>query len=568
MNLLAAVALVGVLVFIHEFGHFVVAKACGVEVHVFSFGFGRRLFGVRLGATDYRVSALPFGGYVRMAGADAFGTGEQEDDEEIQDPARSFLRRPVWQRLLVVAAGPAFNLALPFVVFTVLLMAGEPRPAPVVGSVNLSTPAWEAGVQPGDVVKSVDGVPVIDWLDVSRQLSLVTGGQVHLDLERDGQPLDLVLTASAGGDVGDLGMSRLRPAAVVGVDDPRSPAGAAGLHSGDVLVAVGDREVVDWNEVELNLADAGSSVEVEVKGEDGHRKVTLTRDGSWLPLAAGRPLMASEPWGLVPSTLIVGTVSTSVGDQAGFLSGCRPEPSEPPPSPAQVAGIQQGDRFLRLDGRPIQTWSDVLSAVRATMVGVEDQATARPLVAEMVREGVLVRLDLTPQVIQDVDDYGRYYYRPIIGVQGMGTLVGGPEVRRYYAFGEAFLRSSEETLELGGLIVEQIGKLLTGEAAVDQSVGGPIEMVRQASMAAEQGIFAWARLLGILSISLGIVNLLPVPVLDGGQLMFYGVEAVRGRPVSVVLRERAQQIGVLFLVLLMLTVLVIDINRVVQDLGQ
>ena len=103
---------------------------------------------------------------------------------------------------------------------------------------------------------------------------------------------------------------------------------------------------------------------------------------------------------------------------------------------------------------------------------------------------------------------------------------------------------------------------------MDQSVGGPIEMVRQASAAAEQGIFSWARLLGILSISLGIVNLLPVPVLDGGQLLFFGLEAIRGRPVSVALRERAQQIGVLFLVLLMLTVLVIDIHRVVQDMGQ
>jgi regulator of sigma E protease len=128
MSILSAVALITILVFIHEFGHFIVAKACGVHVTVFSFGFGKRLIGMEIGGTDYRVSMLPFGGYVKMAGADPFGMGE-EDDDILDDPSRAFLRKPVWQRLLVVAAGPAFNLALPLVVFTILLMAGEPQPA-------------------------------------------------------------------------------------------------------------------------------------------------------------------------------------------------------------------------------------------------------------------------------------------------------------------------------------------------------------------------------------------------------------------------------------------------------
>ena len=146
---IAAIGMIAILVFIHEFGHFIVAKACGVHVKVFSIGFGRPLLGFDFKGTEYRLSMLPFGGYVQMAGADPFGTGE-EDDEWLEDPESAFLRRPVWQRLLVVSAGPAFNLALPLVLFTVLLMAGEPQPANSVGTVDSDGLAAEAGMVPGE----------------------------------------------------------------------------------------------------------------------------------------------------------------------------------------------------------------------------------------------------------------------------------------------------------------------------------------------------------------------------------------------------------------------------------
>ena len=143
-------------------------------------------------------------------------------------------------------------------------------------------------------------------------------------------------------------------------------------------------------------------------------------------------------------------------------------------------------------------------------------------------------------------------------------MVDGPKVRVYYSFGDAVARAWHETKTLSGYVIEQIGKLVTGAAAVQKSLGGPVEMVRQASSAAEQGIFVWARLMGMLSISLGIINLLPVPVLDGGQFLFYAVEGLRGRPLSLAIRERAQQVGVLFLVLLMMSVLFFDIRRLFE----
>jgi regulator of sigma E protease len=241
--------------------------------------------------------------------------------------------------------------------------------------------------------------------------------------------------------------------------------------------------------------------------------------------------------------------------------------AQEPPSPAWQAGIRAGDRFVALDGRPVRSWAEVLDRVKGTMSGEGETATARALQVDVLREGRVLSLRLTPSVIRDTDPIGQYYYRPIIGVVRLGGYTDGETTRVYYPFPQAVSRASTETVQLGGLILGHLGKLVTGEAAVRKSLGGPVEMFRQARSAAERGLFDWARLMGMLSISLGIVNLLPVPVLDGGQILFYAVEGVRGRPLSLALRERVQQVGLLFLVLLMLSVLVFDIQRIFEGPG-
>ncbi len=563
MEILAAVAMVAILVFIHEFGHFIVAKACGIHVPVFSIGFGRRLFGVRIGDTDYRVSLLPFGGYVKMAGAN-FGYMDEDDEDLPDDPERGFMRRPVWQRLLVVAAGPAFNLALPLVVFTVLLMAGEPQPDAVIGSVDRSSPAAEAGLEVGDRIAQVDGVSVDTWNEMMTLLHQDKGQARQLTVERDGQEvrLDIVLAVDS-----PMGVSHSRPAPVAGVDDPRSPAGRAGLQTGDVITAIDDQPVADWVDVQRLLARAGQRVAIEVdRPDDGEQRFMVAADPSWR--MAGEDLgLAEQSWGLLPATLFVGSVSATVDkDPDGAFSGCVPAPP-PPESPASLAGIQRGDRFLAIDGEPVRGWGDVLDAIASSMEGEGDQARAREVDVELIRAGEVVRLSLLPEVIEDTNALGHFYFRPILGVTRMGDYVDGPMTRVYYGFVPAVGRSVEETTALMGFIVEQLGKLVTGEAAVKRSLGGPVEIVRQASYAAEKGLFVYARMAGMLSISLGIVNLLPVPVLDGGQLLFFLVEAIRGRPLSHRLRERAQQIGVLFLVLLMLSVLIFDLQKLFEGGG-
>jgi regulator of sigma E protease len=293
--------------------------------------------------------------------------------------------------------------------------------------------------------------------------------------------------------------------------------------------------------------------------------VRLRRDSSWVAAGATAATAGTQSWGVFPSSLFVASVSPSVAaPKTGLLSGCGPQPEvegEIEQSPAERAGIAKGDRFLRIDGEPVVVWSDVLRLVKASMEGEGERATARPVEIEMVRSGDVIVLTMTPEVIEDTDKFARYYWRPVIGVVSMGGYERGPEVRVRYAFVPAVVRATDETMMSARLVLDTLASMLTREVDVKQSVGGPVEIFRQAQMAAERGIFDYARLLAGLSISLGIVNLLPIPVLDGGQLLFFLLEAVRGRPVSVALRERAQQLGVLFMVLLMLTVLVWDIQR-------
>ncbi len=554
----AAVVLVGLLVFIHEFGHFIVAKACGVGVPVFSIGFGRRVAGIQIGETDYRVSALPFGGYVLLAGSDPYGY--LEDEEQHVPVERRFLEKPVWQRLLVIGAGPAMNLVLPFFVFTALFMAGDPQPASEIGVVDPGSPAAAAGILPGDRIVSIDGTVTPSMYVVVQVAETLGAGEHVFDIERDGARLSLTVASDDPLDFSSLGVSSLRLPTVVGVDDPASPAGRAGVKTGDRITAVGDVAIEDWVDLQAALASAGDRIALTVEDEDGEaREVSLRRDGAWRPIGIETLDAPSVRLGLLPGDLFVGALSTRVEDRGGLFTGCRPQPADPP-TPAKLAGFQDGDRFLAIDGQPVDEWGDVLAGIRDTLTGEETAATARPAKVEVVRAGEVLTLTVEPKVVVQTER-GDFTRRAMIGVGPLAYPVGGPEVLKYYTFPAAFQRASAETVAIGRLMLETLGKMATGVASIRENMGGPIEMGRQAFAAAKQGLFSYARLMGVLSISLGIVNLLPVPVLDGGQLLFFSLELIRGRPVSVALRERAQQIGVIFMVLLMLSVLVMDIQR-------
>jgi regulator of sigma E protease len=544
---LAALLLIAALITIHEFGHFIVAKACGVRVRVFSVGFGGRLVGVKWGDTDYRISMFPFGGYVRMAGADPFMEGGSDDDDPRAPGA--FMAQPAWKRLLIVVAGPAMNLALPFVVFTALKMAGEPQPRADVGMVAAESAAAVAGVLPEDQIVAVEGKDTLTWSDVAEAFASSTDSALDLVVERAGERVPVSIPVAAGSDERhptDIGLTSVAPDTTVAVDDPSSPAGRAGLATGDTIASVNGAPVRNWNEVR-RLLGAATDARLEVRRADAEPEsrpveLTLRRDASWAPTPTPVDDAVWQAWGVASGMVAVGAFAEDG-------------------SAASDAGVKEGDRLLAIDGRPINVWRDVVLAVSASASGQGSEQTTREMLVTVRRGGVVSEIRVTPKVVEDTDELGRYRWRPLLGIGTGGGYVPPPLVPRVYGFPDALVRATDEVVLVSTGIVEQLGKLTTGEAAPQESLGGPVEIIRQARAAAERGIFDWARLLGLLSISLGIINLLPIPVLDGGQLVMYLAEWVRGRPLPLILRERAQQAGIIFLVLLMLFVLVFDIHR-------
>ncbi len=546
----SGLVMIGVLVVIHEFGHFLFAKLFGVGVPVFSVGMGPRLFGFTYDGTDYRVSALPVGGYVQLAGADPFG---EEDRQQHVDPRIDFMKKPIWQRIVIMLAGPAFNLILPVLVFTAVLMGGEPQPAPVVGLVLEGSPAAALGIQPGDRIVSAGGEPVEVFSDVFQRLRLHPAEPLDLELERDGRRFVVTIpggtaTLDADGyvDAESVGILSSSRSTRIGVDDPASPLGAVGVRTGDVVRKVDGEEVRTWPEMMARL-EAGDAHRLEVlrpaRDAEPQTFQVEVHASSWEP----RP---EDPWGnrwgAVPIMLYVGRVS--------------------PDSAAEDAGLQPLDRLWAIDGKPVRSWTELRNLVGASMEGRTEEEGPRSLDLVVLRDNRPLHLTLTPRLTREVVR-GAVRYRPIMGVERHpDAYVEGPIAKKYYSLTEAVPMALEQSREVLELTAGVFYRLLTQDLKPQEAVGGPVAIFQAAGESARSGLHSFARTLGTISFSLGLVNLLPIPLLDGGQILFFSIEALRGRPLSVRLRERVQIVGMLGLVALMLLVTVMDVNRWLSQL--
>ncbi len=542
------------LIFVHETGHFLVAKLFGVGVRVFSLGFGRRLVGFVHKGTDYRLSLIPAGGYVLMEGADPFQDGGDGDTDP--DSPTHFMNKPVWQRLLIVAAGPAMNIVLPLVVFTVLFIVGRPELSARVGQVELDSPAWQAGVRGGDTILQVDGHEVTFWDEGSEALPQT--GTVDLLVDRRGEQflvhVDIPeLEPEVPVSLTWLGFRYVSPNAQVGQDDPASPAGLAGVQVGDQVTHVDGVEVDHYWEL-LDALDAGPSHTLSVTraaqgkpnwidralGRDEQKLQLSIQRSSWTPPDLGIPQPYENSWGLSPGMLYVAFIE--------------------PGSPAEASNVLRGDRLIAVEGRTVESFEDVVEGVRGTVDTQDLEATPVPVRLTLMRKGRLIEETFTPVMDKISNDYGDYSVVPKIGI-GSGGAYARDEIPRPRPPLESAALSGEHTWRTSVLVVETVAGIFTGSKDVSKTVGGPVQIFRSAAAAAESGLFHWAGLMASLSVSLAIVNFLPVPVLDGGQFLFYLVEGIRGRPLSLAVRERAQQIGVLLLLGLMFAVLVLDVSR-------
>ncbi|GAB5339381.1 MULTISPECIES: sigma E protease regulator RseP [Pseudomonas] len=435
----------GVLVTFHEFGHFWVARRCGVKVLRFSVGFGMPLlrWHDRRG-TEFVIAAIPLGGYVKML-------DEREGEVPADQVDQSFNRKTVRQRIAIVAAGPIANFLLAMVFFWVLAMLGSQQVRPVIGAVEAGSMAAKAGLVAGQEIVSIDGEPTTGW------------GAVNLQLVRR---------------MGE---------------------------SGTINVVVRDQDSTTETPRELAL-------DHWLKGADEPDPIKSLGIRPWRP--ALPPVLAEL-------------------DSKG---------------PAQAAGLKTGDRLLALDGQALGDWQQVVDLVRV-----------RPdtkIVLKVERDGAQIDVPVTLSVRGEAKAAGGYLGAGVKGVEWPPSMVREVSFGPLAAIGEG----AKRTWTMSVLTLESLKKMLFGELSV-KNLSGPITIAKVAGASAQSGVADFLNFLAYLSISLGVLNLLPIPVLDGGHLLFYLVEWVRGRPLSDRVQGWGIQIGISLVVGVMLLALVNDLGR-------
>jgi regulator of sigma E protease len=555
VDLLYFVLLVSSLIFIHESGHFAFAKIFGVKVLTFSIGFGPKIVRIRGKETEYCVGLLPFGGFVKML-------EESKRVEPIlpEERGRTFESQALWKRIVIVLAGPAMNVFFPIALYTSVYLEDTQLLAPQVGTVVPGRPA-DGKLEPGDRVVGVDGTPIISDQELNRLLGPRAGKPVRLSVERDGKTLDVTVTPADEVQVHELDIVEHRgrigfdphfPAAVVGIPRPDSPA-AAGMRTFDVVTAINGRRIERFIDLIDVLADnRGDQVVISyLRPVDVPRAMGGLCDlGVLEPGAATLTPLPRAP-GAVPPTTETARMA-DVFARTGIESADMYVAFVPEASSEWLAALRPGDRITTLDGAPQRLWR----TFEAELVAGADK---RHLL-QWTRDGVPMAGEFTLRKEQWDDEFGQHYERYVFRTDhwmpsAPDRLVANPHPLLY-----AMQRGLAETASMVEFITVGMVRLAQGRVSLS-SVGGPITMYDIAGQAGAKGptYFVWA--MALISINLGLINLLPIPVLDGGQLIFFLFEAARRRPLPLRIREVASLVGVVMLALLMLVAFKNDVER-------
>lgn len=446
LTVLSLLVVLGVLIFVHELGHFIVAKAVGIQVLRFSLGFGRPLIAWTRGETEYWISWIPLGGYVKMAGLEDEGmVGELEGGKAAVaiDPERTFDKKSLWARMAVILAGVTMNVLLAYFIFTGLY--------------------------------AFSGVPV-----------------------RAATQVDTVLTRML----------------------PPGSEGWTALRRGDRIVRVNGDSVKSWEDIQEHLLQSGPVARLEIAGRSEPVVVGLPDD------AQARVRLVS--WGILPlDSARIGIVQ--------------------PGEPGARGGLKPGDLVIRADGDSIRSWNDVLFKLWAS--------PGKTIALTVRRDGALVDLAITPRAETEADSASpRPHTFGFIGA--VGDVL---EIKQPLPIDRAFGAAAVQTVRQAELVIVAVGRLVRGKGLRD--LGGPITIAQVSGQAARLGLDRFLVVLAIISIGLAILNLLPIPVLDGGHAMFLIAEAIRRKPLSVQLRLRLTQVGMLVVLALMILAITNDVVR-------
>jgi len=434
-----------VVVFIHELGHFLVARWCGVKVSTFSIGFGPELFGFtdRKG-TRWKFGAVPLGGYVKFMddeNASSVPSREKREQMSEQDRAGAFQFKPLWQRAAVVVAGPMANFLSAILMFAAVVYISGQRIEPAILKVRPLNPAVLGGLKTGDLVGKVDGKEVSDFKALEGAIANAAGREITIDVRRDGVPVTVKVT----------------------------PEARAGIW-------------VDGGKVETR-----GSLGIEPDGIGSERK---------------------DPATLPPRIKVL----------ENFV--------------AVQAGLQTGDRVLSVDGRPVTSFPDFSQAIAG--------AAGQEIAITVERAGGQQTIKLTPQALTVPDGFGGHLNRGIIGVE-LGVDRASLPVT-HPNIGRALGMGCEQTWGVVSSTLGYIRGVVAGKQAADK-IGGLPTIIDVSNQIAKYGFLPLVQLIGLVSVSIGLLNLFPIPLLDGGHLMYYAAEAVRGRPLSDETQEFGFRIG-------------------------
>lgn len=540
----AVILLLGVLILAHELGHFLVAKLFGVKVLRFSFGFGPRLFGFTAGSTEYRVSLFPFGGYLRLLGETPSEPVPAHDEE------RALCKRPLWQRYAIIAAGPIFNLILPIGIYFVHYMGQKTLLSPTIGTVIAGLPADKAGLLPGDRVETVDGTFVHYWEELENIIARSPGKAMRFGIRRGNQAEERDVTTSTmvrkgplniNETVGWIGVSPRFQLPEVGIIDLTSPAAQSGLRTFDYVISVNGSPVSHWAEFERAVQRAGASPLRITYLRGTHSVVPFVHVEIQEPGAAV----------VIPQPVLdpTGGRRYETGIQTSELFVYSVEPG----SPADRIGLRRGDQLLELDGQPLLHWNLLGQRLNADPERVFHLTWASP-------GGVRHEATFKQELRSEIDAYRQEEQRLVFGASNCFAWKTADPVpvrnRLFYALGHSLARTGE----IVKFTAQGFWQIVSGEMS-PQSLGGPLTIGYAAGIAAEQGLAQYLWLMALLSINIGLLNFLPIPILDGGRLMFITLELFKRRPPSVRARAVASYVGIVLVVALMALALKNDIVR-------
>lgn len=548
MSVLYFLLLVGVLVLIHELGHFVAAKLLDVKVVTFSIGYGRPIVRVKLGETDYQIGAFPLGGYTRILGIES---SSADDPEQRADAGRSFSARPLWQRLIIVLAGPAANLVLPVIIYFVFFAGHTTLPAAQIGDVFDGGAAARAGIEPGDRVLEINGRTVRYWEELENTVRSSAGKELRLRVSRNGKTFERYVTPieetvhDRDGHtqrVGWAGITHAPFVPIVGIVDGQSPAARAGMRTGDLIISVDGQAVQNWRDVQRAL------------GKFVRRTSIVYFRGAEVPGVPQVELLTPGFADLVPETRVADTLERQsyTGLEHAEMFIARVDAG----SPADSAGLHIGDLVVALDGKPVLHWHDLDQRLQA-----EPDKTFKLTWKRAVGDKTeTMSADVTQVRRQRLDDYDHTVSRLVFGAgndidRGCGAMVP-IEGRFGYAMSKAFQRTGETISMMASGFFQILGGDTPGDA-----FGGPLMMWRVASVSGNQGWDSFLLMLALISVNLGLINLLPIPMLDGGHFLVFAIEGARRRKLSPETHKRIQLAGLILVGIITILALRNDVMR-------